>query len=737
MIEKIKLWAENYYILRFLKSFFKGHIFKGKASDVKEFTYEDIQISEVPANVMIWECEQEEEAISKSNLEGSVQYVKIDSSRARKFYFKSEIEKKRDYGLAFENLLHYIYYMGEKKFWISGLSKEQQEEIKEETDRLYNIYGIKFSFFSKYRMSYVTYCKECGFIRFPFDEIYIMCIRYIASSYKRIAILSDSKLSKRLYTDLTEAGKKVTLINSYKEVNSAWNTEHFDVVISTDLNDAVGDIEKKNGRSIFHLRFNNLFTIYSDNVPLDRDMAINLIPTWNKDGITTILLKHPRSIDVPKRFRIVFDRFEDLFIDSNHRKNFLGEEINYDGLKVLHLFNLKGKYIDYSDCKAFGANRINGERLTVGSCYDSKPDIYFFGPCTIVGPYCSDSTTIESYLQGLVKDNYHIHNMATHPSFSTMKMRTLKLKKGDFVVYMPYDVSVFDGAGAEIISLDECYLTNTKERINYWWESTTHINWKMNKIIAEHLYRTMVPHLGNVNVRGAIRKCSFDVMNVRFDHLFRKYNESFKEWYEGLNVTADTSKKNGCIVMNGNPVTEGHRFLICEAAKEVDQLYIFVLQEEKSYFDFKDRMAMVQLACEEISNVTVLPSGCFIISNGTMPGYFDKENLQEEKLDASTDLSLFCEVIAPLFSISVRFVGDEPEDKFTRQYNEQMKETLPLYGIELKVFDRKKSEGVTISGTRVREFFREEQWDKMVGLVPDVIINYLRELKSNMLINYN
>ena len=50
----------------------------------------------------------------------------------------------------------------------------------------------------------------------------------------------------------------------------------------------------------------------------------------------------------------------------------------------------------------------------------------------------------------------------------------------------------------------------------------------------------------------------------------------------------------GAVVMNCNPFTLGHRYLIEQAAKECDRLLVFVLSEDRSYFKTADRMAMVK-----------------------------------------------------------------------------------------------------------------------------------------------
>ena len=44
----------------------------------------------------------------------------------------------------------------------------------------------------------------------------------------------------------------------------------------------------------------------------------------------------------------------------------------------------------------------------------------------------------------------------------------------------------------------------------------------------------------------------------------------------------------GAIVMNANPFTKGHRYLIEKAAAECGFVYVFVLSEDKSVFSSKD-----------------------------------------------------------------------------------------------------------------------------------------------------
>lgn len=127
--------------------------------------------------------------------------------------------------------------------------------------------------------------------------------------------------------------------------------------------------------------------------------------------------------------------------------------------------------------------------------------------------------------------------------------------------------------------------------------------------------------------------------------------------------------------MNSNPFTEGHRYLVEYALAYVSRLYIFVVEEDKSFFSFKDRFEMVKRGVEDLENVFVIRSGNMIISANTFPVYFRKEAIKkyEERALANVDLRVFAQYIAPVVNIRYRFVGEEPFDLVTKEYNRKMK----------------------------------------------------------------
>lgn len=185
--------------------------------------------------------------------------------------------------------------------------------------------------------------------------------------------------------------------------------------------------------------------------------------------------------------------------------------------------------------------------------------------------------------------------------------------------------------------------------------------------------------------------------------------------------------KIGCIVMNANPFTLGHEYLVHYAAALVNKLFILVVSEDKSEFSFKDRFEMVKRGTEQFPNVEVLPSGQFVISQKTFSGYFNKENLQDVQVDSSQDVELFAAEIAPSLGINIRFVGEEPEDNVTRQYNDNMKNILPRYDIDFCEIPRRIMDGQVISAKSVRAALETGNFDKVKKLVPATTFEYLRE----------
>ena len=187
------------------------------------------------------------------------------------------------------------------------------------------------------------------------------------------------------------------------------------------------------------------------------------------------------------------------------------------------------------------------------------------------------------------------------------------------------------------------------------------------------------------------------------------------------------SGKVGAAVMNCDPFTLGHQYLVETAAKACDHLYIFVLSEERGHFSASDRLEMVRRGTAHLNNVTVLPTGPYLISSATFPTYFLKDRDQADRIHCQLDVEIFARHFAPAFSIKTRFVGTEPLSPLTQQYNVILKSQLPSRGIRVEEIPRLTQGNVPVSASAVRAALAAGDLLAVKNLVPQTTFAYLED----------
>lgn len=195
----------------------------------------------------------------------------------------------------------------------------------------------------------------------------------------------------------------------------------------------------------------------------------------------------------------------------------------------------------------------------------------------------------------------------------------------------------------------------------------------------------------------------------------------------GISNTVKALKKiredgeRGVIVMNCNPFTLGHRYLIEQAAKQVKRLYVMVVREDCSLFAYTERKAMVEQGVADIENVTVIDGSDYAISRATFPTYFLKRLDDAADTQMQLDLDLFRRHIAPALGATVRFVGTEPTDQLTQRYNQLMHEALT----DVREIDRLAKDGNAVSASRVRKAMEQGDMNTIRQLVPPTTLPYI------------
>lgn len=179
--------------------------------------------------------------------------------------------------------------------------------------------------------------------------------------------------------------------------------------------------------------------------------------------------------------------------------------------------------------------------------------------------------------------------------------------------------------------------------------------------------------------------------------------------------------QSGIIIMNCNPFTLGHRYLIEQAAQQVQTLYILVVREDCSMFGYDERKAMIVRGVAHIDNVVVCDGSEYSISATTFPTYFLKSLSDASDTQMTLDIDLYRRHIAPALGATVRFVGTEPDDPLTRRYNELMKSMLP----DVREVARLQQGGVAVSASRVRKAIVENHLALAARLVPPTTVPYI------------
>lgn len=198
------------------------------------------------------------------------------------------------------------------------------------------------------------------------------------------------------------------------------------------------------------------------------------------------------------------------------------------------------------------------------------------------------------------------------------------------------------------------------------------------------------------------------------------------DFLSGLEVPCN-SGRIGAIVMHCNPFTKGHRYLIENAAKQCDWLYLFILSEEESIFPADDRIELVRRGASHLKNVSVHPTGQYLISNATFPSYFLKDKGLVDDAHCQLDIAVFTKYFVPYFGITHRFVGTEPTCTVTNHYNEALKKYLPDAGVNVVEIPRLETNGTPISASVVRSLLGQGKCDALKQLLPDTTLEYLSQ----------
>lgn len=165
-------------------------------------------------------------------------------------------------------------------------------------------------------------------------------------------------------------------------------------------------------------------------------------------------------------------------------------------------------------------------------------------------------------------------------------------------------------------------------------------------------------------------------------------------------------------------------FVISSDARRAESrnLVIIPVKEDASRFPYTERLAMLRAGAGDLADV--VEGSDYQISAATFPTYFLKDLSDAAETQMRLDIDLFGRHIAPALGARVRFVGTEPADPLTARYNALLKELLPKYGVQLVEIPRLTIEQ-PITATEVRALLDEGRFKAASALTPASTWPYL------------
>lgn len=261
---------------------------------------------------------------------------------------------------------------------------------------------------------------------------------------------------------------------------------------------------------------------------------------------------------------------------------------------------------------------------------------------------------------------------------------------------------------------------------------------------GEGLMNTIVSHLmeiqcdrGNTHV-FLYTKCGsakffgdlgfYEIVRIEDRLVFMENRRTgFSQYLDQLKADAGKlSDQKGVVsglVMNANPFTLGHLYLLEKAAAESDVLHLFIVSEDASLIPFSVRKKLIIEGTKHLNNICYHDTGPYIVSNSTFPSYFQKDGTDIITGHAMLDLTIFLK-IAKALGINRRYVGEEPNSQVTGIYNDIMQQELPKAGVQCIVIPRKESGGAPISASTVRKAIKDNHMELLKTLVPQTTLDY-------------
>lgn len=437
---------------------------------------------------------------------------------------------------------------------------------------------------------------------------------------------------------------------------------------------------------------------------------------------------------------------EQVLQDTDYLHRFCGNDIVSFNKLCQHKYDLNQfvKVVSNGICNVLldktedNYNIIGGKRFTTGVPNKVSVKIHIFGPCAVMGLCVADEKTICSILQGLINREGYNAGVINHGlAYGNDQLNDLlgimaePVRKGDCIIWF----SAFDDEDLLKLQEREVPVINVRECVknlkDWFLDNPFHCNATTNHNIATAIFhqikKSSLNSFYDVDRTSMINSLSLDLHHNPYAILDSRELDVYMEYIKQFKCD-ESNKIKGAVVLNANPCTYGHLYLIQEALKYVDFLYVFLVEDSVGSLPYMDREYMLKESLKYNRRVKVLRGGNIMTSEKVFPEYFNKSS-EPSRMSLVLTHRTFGKIVSSTLGITYRFFGTEPNDAVTRALNESACDILPEYGIQPVFIDRIAFNGNPISAKNVRDLLSNNQHSELARLVPFPTYKRLLEIQ--------
>ncbi|MCR4676162.1 MAG: [citrate (pro-3S)-lyase] ligase [Sphaerochaetaceae bacterium] len=335
--------------------------------------------------------------------------------------------------------------------------------------------------------------------------------------------------------------------------------------------------------------------------------------------------------------------------------------------------------------------------------------------------------------------SYSLETIAPYNSLFNKKMDTLLKNEGiKRDGHLDYSCGLFDD-DYNIVATGSCYnntlrclaVSSSHRGEGLMNEVVSHL---MNRLFEQgytHIF--LYTKISNINIFKDLG--FYEIARVEPTLVFMENRRNgFESFLSSLEKPEGSFSSVCGIVMNANPFTLGHRYLVEKASSENDLVHLFVLSEEAGPIPFSVRKKLVEEGTKDLKNVIIHESGPYMISSATFPSYFLKDEDSAIMTHGVLDIAIFSS-IAGYLGIKTRYAGSEKTSHVTSLYNQIMAEKLPEAGIKFVEVQRLEKDGSTVSASTVRQAIHDDRFDEVLNMLPESTARYFSSPESETVRN--